>query len=109
MTVLGLHCCVGAFSSCSEQRLLFAVVHGLLTTVVSLAAECGLQARGLGSCGSQAKSTGSIVVVHGPSCFRSMWGLSRSGVKLVYLALAGRFFTPEPPEKPSLVYFYIFN
>ena len=35
LAALGLHCCVQAFSSCSEQGLLFVVVHGLLIAVAS--------------------------------------------------------------------------
>ena len=42
LAVLGLRCCVRAFSSCGEQGLLFAVVHGLLIAVASLVAEHGL-------------------------------------------------------------------
>ena len=41
MTVLGLHCCVQAFSSCDEQELLSSVVQ-LLIAVPSLVAECWL-------------------------------------------------------------------
>ena len=42
MAALGLHCCTWAFSSCSEQRLLFMAVHGLPVAVASLVAEHGL-------------------------------------------------------------------
>ena len=42
MAVLGLHCCVWAFSSFSEQGLLFAAVRGLLIFVASRVAEHGL-------------------------------------------------------------------
>ena len=42
LAVLGLCCCVWAFSSCSERGLLFVVVHGLLIAVASLVAEHGL-------------------------------------------------------------------
>ena len=42
LAVLGLHCCVWAFSSCGEQGLLFVAVHGLLIVVASLVAEHGL-------------------------------------------------------------------
>ena len=42
MAVLGLHCCVWAFSGCSEWGLLFVVVRGLLIAVASLVAEHGL-------------------------------------------------------------------
>ena len=39
LAVLGLHCCVWAFSSCSERGLLLVAVHGLLIAVASLVAE----------------------------------------------------------------------
>ena len=39
LATLGLCCCVRAFSICGKQRLLFVVVHGLLTVVASLVAE----------------------------------------------------------------------
>ena len=42
LAVLGLRCCTWAFSSCGEQGLLFAEVHGLLIEVASLVAEHGL-------------------------------------------------------------------
>ena len=42
MAALGLCCCVQAFSSCSEQGLLFVVVRGLLIVVASLC--CGARA-----------------------------------------------------------------
>ena len=44
---------------------------------------------------------------------RGMWDLSRSGIKLVFLALAGRFLTTGPPGKSSSVFlvpnFFFFN
>ena len=39
LAALGLHCCAQAFSSCSEQWLLFVAVRGLLITVASLVVE----------------------------------------------------------------------
>ena len=42
LAVLGLHCCVRAFSSCGELGLLFVAVHGLLIAVASLVVEHGL-------------------------------------------------------------------
>ena len=42
LAALGLHCCTQAFSSCSEQGLLFVAVRGLLIAVASLVAEHGL-------------------------------------------------------------------
>lgn len=41
-TALGLRCCAWAFASCSELRLLFVAVHGLLIGVAFLVAEHGL-------------------------------------------------------------------
>ena len=54
LTVLNLHCCVGVFSSCSEQGLLFSVVYGLLIVVSPLVAEQALGCLGFSSCGTQA-------------------------------------------------------
>ena len=42
LAALGLCCCTRAFSSCSEQGLLFVTVHRLLIAVASLVAEHGL-------------------------------------------------------------------
>ena len=42
LAVLGLRCCIQAFSSCGERGLLFFVVHRLLIAVASLTAEHGL-------------------------------------------------------------------
>ena len=42
LAALGLRCYARAFSSCSEQGLLFIAVHGLLIVVASLVVEHGL-------------------------------------------------------------------
>ena len=42
LAMLGLRCCMQAFSSCGEQGLLFVAVRGLLIVVASLVAEHGL-------------------------------------------------------------------
>ena len=39
LAVLGLCCCMWAFSTCGEQELLFVVVRGLLIAVASLVVE----------------------------------------------------------------------
>ena len=69
LAALGLCCCAQAFSSCSEQGLLFVVAHGLLIAVASRCGEqalgtwasvvavcglssCGMRARRLSSCGA---------------------------------------------------------
>ena len=49
LAVLGLRCCVQAFSSCGEHglSLLFLAVHRLLIVVASLVAEHGPSVHGL--------------------------------------------------------------
>ena len=47
LPALGLRCRARAFSSCSEQGLLFIAVRGLLIAVASLVAEHGLPVHGL--------------------------------------------------------------
>ena len=54
MTVLSLHFCARAFSSCSKWGPLFIAVRGPLTIAASLVAEHRLQTRRLSNCGSQA-------------------------------------------------------
>ena len=49
LAALGLCCFVRAFSSCSEQGLLFAVLHGLHTVVAFPFVALGLQTRVLRS------------------------------------------------------------
>ena len=56
MAALGLRCCTRAFSSCSEQGLLFFAVHGLLIVWLLL-----LQSTG-------SRRAGSVVAAHGLSC-----------------------------------------
>ena len=51
--VLGLHCCVQAFSSCGERGLLFVAVRGLLIAVASFVVEHGHA--GFSSCGTRAQ------------------------------------------------------
>ena len=96
--VLGLRCCVQAFSSCSQQRLLFIVVYGPLIAVASLAAEYGLwvhkasvaSAHRLSSCGAPAQ------LLHG------IWNLPRSGIEPASPALAGRLLSTLPPGESSV-------
>ena len=54
LTVLGLHFCARAFSSCSKRGPLFIAVCGPLTIVASLVAEHRLQTHRLSNCGSRA-------------------------------------------------------
>ena len=73
MVVLGLHCCTHAFSSCGQW--------GLLCSYSAWASHCGgfscRGAQALGCMGFSSfsvvaadwlQSTGSVVVLHGPSC-----------------------------------------
>ena len=41
--------------------------------------------------------------------FSSPWDLPSSGIQPLSPALAGRFFTPEPPEKPVCIVYHIFT
>ena len=99
---------VWAFSSCSEPMLLclamcqllvrasFVVEHGLLAAWASVVA-----ANGLSSCGSRSlehrlNSGGTPTLL-----LQGMWNLLESGIKPMSPALEGRFFTTEPPGKPS--------
>ena len=88
MTVLGLHFCARAFSSCGKWGPLFITVHGPLTIAASLVAEHRLQTRRLSTGGSRAQ------------LLRGMWDLPQPGLKPVSPALAGRFSTTAPPRKP---------
>ena len=88
MTVLGLHFCARASSSCGKWGPLFIAVRGPLTIVASLVAEHRLQMRRLSSCGSRAQ------------LLRGMWDRPRPGLEPVSPALAGGLLTTVPPGKP---------
>ena len=98
--MLGLRCCLRAFSSCGKQGLLFVVVHGPITAVASPAAEHGPQqlwhlgpivvARGL-------QSTGSVVVAHEFGCSMACGIFPDQGSNPLSPALAGRLPTTAPP------------
>ena len=60
LAVLGLRCCVRAFSSCGEQGLFFIAVRGLL---IAVASHC--RARALGAWASVVVAMGSVVVARG--------------------------------------------
>ena len=53
-------------------------------------------------------STGWVVVVHGLSCSVAC-GIFPDEESNLSLALAGRFFTTETPEKPLSLYIFIFK
>ena len=93
MSVLGLHFCARAFSSCSKWGPLFIAVRGPLAIVTSVVAEHRLQTRRLSNCGSRAQ------------LLRGMWDLHRPGLEPVSPALAGGFSTTAPPGKPIITIF----
>ena len=101
LAVLGLHCCTRAFSSCSEW--------GLLSSWGAQASHC----RGF-CCGAQLLGTwalvvvapglwraGSAVVAHGLSFSAARGIFPDWGIEPMSPALAGRFLTTGPPEKPQ--------
>ena len=97
--------CVGFRQSQRAGAPLF-VVHRLLTVVVSPVAEHRLQAcRLLGGCSSWAlerwlSSCGAQVQL-----LQGTWNLPRPGIEPRSPALAGRFFTSEPPVNPCGSFF----
>ena len=98
MSVLGLHCCVQAFSSCGKRGLLYTVCEGFPLWWPLLLQSLGsreLQSLGprLSSCGSQVKLP------------RGMWNIPGLGFKPVSPALEGGFLTAGQPGKPPYVNF----
>ena len=94
MAVLGLRCCVRAFSSCGKWGPLFITVRRPFTIAAPPAAEHRLQTCRLSNCGSRSQ------------LLRGMWDPPRPGLEPVSPALAGRFSTTAPPGKPSLYCFF---
>ena len=95
LAVLGLRFCARAFSSCGKWGPLFIAARGPLTIAASLVAEHRLQTCRLSSCGSRAQ------------LLRGMWDPPRPGLEPMCPALAGRFSTTAPPEKPYMTFFLI--
>ena len=104
LAALGLCCCARAFSSCSEQGLLFLVVCGLL-----LLQSTGSRHAGFSSCGTWAQQlwlAGSrgqaVVVAHGLSCSAACGIFLDQGSNPCPLHLAGGFLTTVPPGKSQV-------
>ena len=84
------------------------VVHRLLIVVASLVVEHGLQnvqasagaAQGLGGCSSGALKHRLNSYGAWAQLLCNMWDLPRPEIEPMSSALAGGFFTTEPPEKP---------
>ena len=101
LAVLGLCCCAG-FSLAVQSGGYSRCGAWLLVAVPSLVAPA--QAVGqwaLRVAAHGLKITGSVAVVHGLSCSVAC-GIfqDQPGIKPISPALAGRFFTTEPPGKP---------
>ena len=91
LPVLGLRCCVGAFSSCSEWRLLSSCgAQASQCSGSSCFGMCALGCMGLGNYGIQAK------------LLLSLWNPPREGTEPTSPALAGRFLTTGSPRKSIL-------
>ena len=82
------------FSLAASEGYSLAALPRLLTAVASLLLSMGSRAQV-----QQLRRTGLVALGH--------WDLPGSGIKSVSPALAGRFFTNEPPGKPCLFVFLI--
>ena len=99
-TLLDLLCYTGVCVAGGKQGLLFVAVSRLLTAVASYCREQVLGHAGFSSCGSQAAEYRLNSCDARAQLLHSMWDLPRPGTELMSPALAGTFFTTEPPEKP---------
>ena len=61
-----------------------------------------VMAHELSSCGSWAPEHRLNSCGAQTSLLRGMWDLLGSGIKILSPALAGEFFSPEPPGKPKI-------
>ena len=101
-----------AFSSCGDGGSSLVAVPRLLIPVASLVAEHWLwgpqasvvAAPGLSSCSSQALEHRISNCGTRAQLLPGTWDLPASGIEPVSPALAGRFFTTEPPGKPYSVF-----
>ena len=104
LALLGLHCCTG-FS--------LAEASGAPPFTVGAQAPCcrGFSAGSAGCTGragssshsSRAQSAGSVAVACRLPFHAGMWDVPGPGVKPRPCALAGWFFTTEPPRKPCII------
>ena len=96
----------GLFSTCSKQEL--------VSSCGARASDCGrfssCRAPALGHVGSvvseyRPQGTNSVVVAPRLGCSMSCGNLLGAGIEPVSSALAGRFFTTEPPGKPFIQFY----
>ena len=100
LAVLGLGCCVWAFSSCSKRGLLSSCSER--SSHDSGFSCCRAEALGCMSfsiCGAQAQQLEQLDLV---AC--NMWDLPRPGIEPVSPALASGFLTTGPPGKCPRLY-----
>ena len=113
MAVLGLRCCE-AFSLIAAARGYSSLqCEALLWPLTVVASHCRAQllgCTGFSSCSSWLNSCSSWALEHRlNNCgawtrlLCSIWNLSQPGIKSTSPALAGRFFTTEPPEAHRLI------
>ena len=106
LAVLGLRCCSSfALVAASEGHSLVGA-HNLLLAVAFLLRSTGFMMSGLSSCSSWALEHRLSSCGVWLQLLHSMGDLPSPGIEPVLPALAGGFFTTEPPWKP-LAYFSI--
>ena len=108
LTAQGLRCHALVSSSCGQW--------GLLSSCCARASHCGgfscwaqaLGHSGFSSCGSQALEHGLSSCGTWASWLRGLCHLLRPGIEPISPALAGWFFTLEPPGKTCNFFFFFF-
>ena len=105
LAALGLRCSSGPFSGFREPGLLWLRCTGFSPPWLLSVLGTGSRARGLSRGSSWAPEH--RLSSCGAQLLWDMWDLPRLGIKPVSPALAGGFFTTEPPGKPSET--FIFN
>ena len=110
VALLGLCCCVGAFSRCSEQGPRSSPVRALLTVAASFGG-LGCRPPGFGSCSRRAQPLGlrplelwlnSRAARTPPP--QGVWAPPGAGIEPGSLALLGGFLTTGPRGKPQQLY-----
>ena len=103
---MGLCCCAGLSLVVESKGCPLGAVSGLLILVASLVVSTGSRARGVQQLQPPGPGPAPVNWAQAQEswCPRlvalNVWGLPRSGIEPVSPALAGGFFTAEPPGKP---------
>ena len=92
---------LGLFSSCGELTLQLQC-RGRSSRWIACCRAQALGLLGFSGCGSRALEHKSNSCGARIQLLQGRWGLPRLGIKPVSPALAGRFLTTEPPEKPLI-------